>query len=79
VSDFNNNNQETNKLSTTNKNWTEYKVKRRKEAVANFRLKTELDCLASHLRNIGMYECSECTICQVPQFHRGQGTSGMLP
>ena len=34
--------------------------------VANFRLKTGHDCLAAHLRKIGIYESSECTICQMP-------------
>jgi len=44
--------------------WAEYKGKPRKEAVANFRLKTVHDCLEAHLRKIGIYESSECTICQ---------------
>jgi hypothetical protein len=65
----NNNKQETNKLSTTNKwrdinkKWMEYKGKPRKGTVAKFRLKTGPDCPAAHLRNIGNYEFSECTIC----------------
>jgi len=46
--------------------WAEYKGKPRKEAVANFRLKTVHDCLAAHLRKCGIYESSECTICQMP-------------
>jgi head-tail adaptor len=35
--------------------WAEYKDKPRKETVANFRLKTGHNCLAAHLRNIGIY------------------------
>ena len=46
--------------------WAEYKGKPRKEAVANFRLKTGHDCLAAHLRKTGICESSECTICQKP-------------
>jgi hypothetical protein len=46
--------------------WAKYKGKPRKEMVANFRLKTGHDCLATHLRKIGIYECSEYTICQIP-------------
>jgi hypothetical protein len=48
------------------KNWAEYRGKPRKKAVANFRLQTGHDCLTAHLREIGMYESSECTICQMP-------------
>jgi len=43
----------------------EYKVKPRKEVVANFTLKTVHDCLAAHLRKIDVYESSECTICHM--------------
>jgi hypothetical protein len=32
----------------------------------NFRLKTGCDCLAVHVRKIGIYESSECTISQIP-------------
>ena len=46
--------------------WAEYKDKPRKETVANFRLKTGHNCLDAHLRNIGIYESSEGTICQMP-------------
>ena len=53
-------------LYLIHKNWTEYKGKPRKEAVANFRLKTELEYLAAHLRNIGICEYSECTMCHMP-------------
>jgi len=63
-------NQETNKTATTKK-WrdidkilAEYKGKTKKEVVANFRFKTGRDCLAAHLQKIGIYECSESTICQ---------------
>jgi head-tail adaptor len=61
--------QEANELTTTkkwrdnHKIWAEYKGKPRKEAVANFRLRTGHDCLAAHLRKTGIYESSECTIC----------------
>jgi hypothetical protein len=34
--------------------------------VANFRLKTKHDCLAAHLRKIGIHESSEFTVCQMP-------------
>jgi hypothetical protein len=34
----------------------------------NFRLKTGHDCLAAHLRKIGIHESSEGTICQVSNF-----------
>jgi hypothetical protein len=53
--------QEANELATTKKYtdihkiWAEYKGKPRKEAVAKFRLKTGHDCLAAHLRKIGIY------------------------
>jgi hypothetical protein len=40
--------------------------KPRKEVVANFRLKRGHDCLVAHLKKIGTYESSECTICQIP-------------
>jgi len=43
----------------------EYKGKPRKEAASNFRLETAHDCLTAHLRKIGMYKSSECTICQL--------------
>jgi hypothetical protein len=46
--------------------WEEHKGKLRKEVVANFRLNTGYDCLAAHLRKTGVYESSECTICQMP-------------
>ena len=64
--------QDANELGTTkkwrdvHKIWAEYKDKPRKEAVANFRLKTGHDCLAAHVRKIGIYESRECTICQMP-------------
>jgi hypothetical protein len=45
--------------------WAEYKGKPRKEAVANFRLKTGHECLAVHLRKIGIYESNKCTVCQM--------------
>jgi hypothetical protein len=35
--------------------WAEYKGNRRKEVVANFRLKTKHDYLAAHLRKIGIH------------------------
>jgi len=63
--------QEANELATTkkwrdiHKIWAEYKGKARKEAAANFRLKTGHDCLAVHLRKISIYESSVCTICQM--------------
>jgi len=46
--------------------WAEYNGKHRKEVVVNFRLKTGHDCLAAHLRKTGIYESSECIICQMP-------------
>jgi ribonuclease HI len=55
-----------NKEMDNHKIWAEYKGKPRKEAVANFRLKTGHDCLAAHLRKIGIYESSESTFCQMP-------------
>ena len=64
--------QEANELAATkkwrdiHKIWAEYKGKPRKEAVASFRLKTGHDCLAAHLRKIGIYESSGCPICQMP-------------
>jgi hypothetical protein len=56
----------TKKWRDIHKIWAEYKGKARKEAVGNFRLKTGHDCLAAHLRKTGIYESSECTICQMP-------------
>jgi hypothetical protein len=64
--------QEANKLAATkkwrdiHKIWVEFKVKPRKEAVANFRLKTVHDSQAVHLRKIGIHKSRECTICQMP-------------
>jgi hypothetical protein len=64
--------QEANELAVTkkwryiHKNWAEYKGKPTKEELANFRLKMGHDCLAAHLRKIGIYESTECTICQLP-------------
>ena len=64
--------QEANELAATkkcrdiHKIWAEYKGEARMEAVANFRLKTGHDCLGAHLRKTGIYESSECTICQMP-------------
>jgi len=46
--------------------WAEYKGKCRKETVTNFRLKIGHDCLAANIRKIGIYESSECKICQMP-------------
>jgi hypothetical protein len=46
--------------------WAEYKGKPRKEAVANYRLNPGHECLEAHLRKIGLYESSECIICQIP-------------
>jgi hypothetical protein len=69
--------QEANELAATKewrdifKIWAEYKGKHRKEAVANFGLKTGHECLAVHLRKIGIYESNECTVCQMPKLHRG--------
>jgi len=63
--------QEANELAATkkwrniHKIWAEYKGKAKKETVPNFRLKTGHDCLAAHLRKIGIYESSVCTICQM--------------
>ena len=37
-----------------------------KEAAANFRHKTGHDCLVARLRKTGIYESSECTVCQMP-------------
>ena len=66
--------QEADELATTKK-WreshkirAEYKDKPRMEVVANFRLKTGHECLAAHLRNIGIYEFSDGTICQMSNF-----------
>jgi len=65
--------QEADELATTkkwrdiHKIWAEYKGKPKKEALANFRLKTGHDCLAVHLRKNGIYESRECTICQMPR------------
>ena len=56
----------TKKWRDSHKIWAEYKDKLRKEAVANFRLKTGHDCLAAHLRITDIYESSDCTICQMP-------------
>jgi len=56
----------TKKWREIHKIWVEYKGKPRNEAVANFRLKTGHDCLAAHLERIGIYESSECTVCQIP-------------
>jgi len=76
--------QEANELAATKKQidihkiWAEYKGKPRKEVVANFRLKTGHDRLAAHLRKIGIYESSECTICQMPNSTMNKGTSAML-
>jgi hypothetical protein len=56
----------TKKWRDIHKIWAEYEDKPMKEAVANIRLKTGHDCLAAHLRNISIYESSECTICQMP-------------
>jgi len=64
--------QEADKLAATkkwrdiHKIWAEYKGKPMKEAVANIRLKTNHDCLGAHLRKIGIYESTECAICQMP-------------
>jgi hypothetical protein len=58
----------TKKWRDTHKIWAEYKGKPKKKEVANFRLETGHDCLAAHLRKIGiyMYKSSECKICQMP-------------
>jgi hypothetical protein len=56
----------TKKWRGIHKIWAEYKGKCRKETEVNFRLKIGNDCLAAHLRKIGIYESSECTICQTP-------------
>jgi len=65
--------QEADKLAATknwsdiHENWAEYEGKLRKEVEANFRLKTGHYCPeAAHLRKIGIYESSQCTICQIP-------------
>ena len=44
--------------------WTEYSNRPRKEAVANFRLKTGHDCLAEHLNRIGVLPSNLCPICK---------------
>jgi len=56
----------TKKWRDIHKIWAEYKDKLRKEVVANFRLKKGHECLATHLKKIGIYESSECTIFQIP-------------
>jgi hypothetical protein len=56
----------TKKWRDIHKIWAEYKGKPRKEVVANFRLKTGHDCVAVHLKKIGIYEFSDCTVCQMP-------------
>jgi hypothetical protein len=40
--------------------------KPKKEVVENFRLKTGHGYVAAHIRKVGIYESSECTICQMP-------------
>jgi len=47
----------TKKWRDIQKIWAEYKSKPRKEAIANFRLKTGHDGLAANLRKIGVYDC----------------------
>jgi len=70
--------QEANQLATTKKwrgihiFWAEHKGKPRKEVASNFRLKTGDDCLAAHLRKTGVYESSECTVCQMPNSTMGE-------
>jgi len=54
----------TKKWRDFHKTWAEYKGKPRKKAVANFGLKTGHDSFAAHLKKIGIYVASECTICQ---------------
>jgi hypothetical protein len=56
----------TKKWRVIHKIWVEYKGKPIKEAAANFRHMTKHYCLAAHLRKFGVYESSECTICQIP-------------
>ena len=43
--------------------WNVFSIKPRKEAVANFRLKTGHDCLAELLHRIGILPTNECPIC----------------
>ncbi|GFU00225.1 uncharacterized protein LOC103523915 [Nephila pilipes] len=43
--------------------WKEFSHRSRKDAVANFRLKTRHDYLAEHLKRIGILTNSLCPIC----------------
>ena len=69
---------EADKLATTkkwrdiHKIWAEYKGKPKKEAVANFTLKTGHDCQAAHLRKIGNMNLlsAQYTKCQTPPWIR---------
>lgn len=49
---------------TIRDDWSEFSRRPRKEAVANFRLKTGHDCLALHLSRIGILTSSLCPICK---------------
>ncbi|GFT22543.1 hypothetical protein NPIL_196441 [Nephila pilipes] len=51
-------------------NWKEFSHRPRKEAGANFRLKTRRDCLAEHLKRIGILTNSLCPICKEDTFNR---------
>ncbi|GFT36304.1 uncharacterized protein LOC103523915 [Nephila pilipes] len=50
--------------------WKEFSHRPRKEAVANFRLKTGHDCLAEHLKRTGILTNSSCLICKIDTMNR---------
>ncbi|GFS49977.1 uncharacterized protein LOC103523915 [Nephila pilipes] len=50
--------------------WKEFSRRSRKEAVANFRLKTRHDCLAEHLKRIGILTNSLCPIHKTDTMNR---------
>jgi len=45
--------------------WENNKNKPRKQAVANFRLNTDHDCLAAHLHCIKIFRYNYCKICKL--------------
>ncbi|GFU23916.1 hypothetical protein NPIL_256261 [Nephila pilipes] len=50
--------------------WKEFSHRPRKKAVVNFGLKTRHDCLAEHLKKIGILTNSLCPICKTDTMNR---------
>ncbi|GFU05813.1 uncharacterized protein LOC103523915 [Nephila pilipes] len=50
--------------------WKEFSHRPCKEAVANFRLRTRHDCLAEHLKRIGVLTNTICPICKADIMNR---------